>query len=353
MALNNKGKILFWEAKFEEAEECFKEAIKRAPHVINVKINYLELLFFRNQIEEAKSLCDEILKTSPNSITARFVLALINLSEDKIDAARELLRELHKLGEYSHLLNYFMALSYVEENNYIEAERYSENSIDEKFLFGFCFLLYGKILFHNEKYDQSRDSLFRFISDADNLKVSGIFKESYAEALFYLGHVYLKLNRDKIAKKWMKRAVKVIKDKQYLNDLAVSYVRIRKFWRANSTIKKALEIDSIYIPSITNQNQLDPILKKLKRKYMIMSLFLIIGIVAFLLGPPYWNVSIGLVVLLSPLIFSKKPKFIFEIKIENFRFEFSEEYDFELDEKALALVLSIEEEKKRTSPTPI
>lgn len=241
--LNNRGLSLFLDGKIEEAEKFYKKALEISPIFIPVKINYLLLLLFKNRIKEAKEICNEILKSSPDSITAKFSLALIFLNEEKLDDTRKLLIEILKSGENILLVNYFLAFSHLKENNYVEAEKFAVKSLNENFPFGFCYYLCGKIQFLNEKYELSKKNLHRFIEFEKSFKTKKIFPEYFSEAYFYLGHINYAIDRIKQARKNLKLAIKIEKDKRFFNDISVIFIRLRKFGVPNNLFRKKF-IDS-------------------------------------------------------------------------------------------------------------
>lgn len=340
--LNSKGWILLWKGELEKAEEYIKKAIDIHPHFIEAKKNYLSILIAKNEIDRAQEICEDILNLSPNSVTAKLFLADIYIRKNNIIYARSLLNEILRLNENIVEANYLLAFTLVLEKKFSEAETFAKKSLSQHFGYEFCYFLYGKILFHNKKYKEAEENFKYFIERI--YKYKKIFLEEIVQSYYFTAYTYFNIENFKMAKRLLIKAIKHKKDKKFFNDIAVASIRQRRFWIAKKYLNKSFKLDKFYLCSIQNKKQLDSIFNKLKIKYLLITFLILIVIVSLIMGRQYFLFTLAISTLIAFLLFSKKPKLIFEIPIKNLKFTFSDEFDFNIEEKHIPLILSMYEE---------
>lgn len=340
--LNNKGWVLFWKGELDEAEKYIKKALDIHPHFIEAKKNYLSILIAKNEINKAQEICQDILNLSPNSVTAKLFLAYIYLRKNNITSARSLLNEILRLNENIIEANSLLAFTLVLENNFSEAETFAKKSLSNHFGYEFGYFLYGKILFHNKKYKEAEENFKNFIEKM--YKYKKIFLEEIVQSYYFTAYTYFNIENFKMAKNLLLKAIKFKKDKKFYNDIAVASIRRRRFWNAKKYLSKSLKLDKFYLCSIKNKKQLDSILKKLKIKYLLLTLLTLIAIFSLVMGRPYIHFTLAISTVIIFLLFSKRPKLILEIPIKKSKLIFSDEFDFNVEERHIALILSMYEE---------
>jgi len=342
--LNEKANILIRKGKIEEAESYIEKTLNISPNYIEAKINYIIILLSRNKLEETKKICYEILKISPNSIRPRLFLSYIYLRQNNLAKARCLLNKILKLEKNVTQANYLLANSYILENRYVDAEIYARKSLSNRLGNEFCYLLYGKILFINKKYKETKENFEYFLKKTNKRKK--IFSKEISEAYYFIANIYQEVKDYKTSKKLLKKALRHYKDKKYYNDIAVIMIRLKSFIKANKYLNKSLRLDNFYKCSIYNKNQLILPLKRLKKKYSLLILLLLVDYTTYILGKEFYKYTISIVIVIIILFFSTKSKLTFEISFKILKLKLSEEYDFSIDETKIPLLLSMYEEKQ-------
>jgi len=232
-----------------------------------------------------------------------------------------------------------LAYSYILENNFVEAEKYAKNSLSNKF--EYSYLLYGKIQFQNKKYKDANESLNYFVEKIHKFKK---FFREICEAYYYIANMYFKADNFNKARNFLKKAIKLKEDKKFYNDIAVVLIRLGHFFKARLYLNKSLNLDRFYKCSIFNRNQLNKIIKKLTIKYSILCFLVFIAVSTIIMGREYADFTIIILLIIIAFFFSIKPRLTFGIRYKYLKLEISNEFDFNIDEKRIPLILSMYEE---------
>lgn len=123
--------VLIAREKFDEAEDTIKKALKLAPSDAEVYLNY-GILYAKQQ---KKNKAVEMLKKSkflnPTNTHVYFLLGVMLFETDRINEAFIEFKQLEEFNPNYKNLNYYLALCYKKEKNYMAVLEYAQRALEE------------------------------------------------------------------------------------------------------------------------------------------------------------------------------------------------------------------------------
>ena len=263
------GSVLTASSKFSEAEENFKKALKLAPHDSEIYLNYG--VFYIKLQKKVKAV--EILKKAkacnPSNPHVLFMLGMVLFELNKAQEAFcefKLLEEL--IPDYKNL-NYYLALCYKKEKNYMAVLEYAQRASNENPLNPDIYILLAQNYFDLNDKDKALQTFeYAFqkgISDFELFLAWGIsliklnniqeaknkilkaleIKPDNDNAFYQLGCCFFKENNTERAEELFRKAIEINpENSSALADLGVLLYRKEDFRSAVSIMFNAIDLNS-------------------------------------------------------------------------------------------------------------
>lgn len=253
--------------RFEEAEDTIKKALKLSPSDAEIYLNY-GILYAKMQ---KKHKAIELLKKSkffnPTNFHTYFILGVMLFETDKIAEAFVEFKQLEELNPNYKNLNYYLALCYKKEKNYMAVLEYAQRALNEDSSNPSIYILlaqtYISLNKNNEAlniYEQGKEqgiddfefylswgiSLIRMNKTEEakeKLYKSLNKKENDSIALYRLGCCFYKEKNQEKAEEYFKEAIEAdTSNSSAYADLGIIYYEKRDYNNAIQTFFKAIDI---------------------------------------------------------------------------------------------------------------
>lgn len=223
------------ENNFEQAEEALKKSLKIAPSDSETYLNYGVLYAKMKKKQKAIEMLKKSKFLNPVNTHTLFILGVMLFETDKISDAFNEFKQLEELDSAYKNLNYYMALCYKKEKNYMAVLEYAQRALNE---------------------DKNNPSIYillaqNYISLNKDDEVLNIYNKGFEAGIddfeFFLswGISLLRINRIEEAKeKILKALSKKDNDSNALYRLGVCYYKEKNLEKAEELYNKALEMNS-------------------------------------------------------------------------------------------------------------
>ena len=261
------GSVLVAQDKFEEAEENLKKGLKLAPSDAELYLNYG--ILYAKQQKKIKAI--DMFKKSkffnPTNLHAYFLLGVMYFETEKIAEAFCEFKQLENLKPDYKNLNYYLALCYKKEMNYMAVMEYGQRALEEDPSNSSIHVLlaqnYITLKQENEGFDIYNNAVKKGIDDFEFflswgislLKVNDIEgakeklttalnkKENDTNALYRLGTCYYReQNYEKAEELYLKAIESDNQNAMALADLGITYYETKKYEEAISSFFKSINI---------------------------------------------------------------------------------------------------------------
>lgn len=261
--------VLVAQDKFEEAEEILKKAVKLAPSDSEVYLNYG--IYYAKLQRKVKAI--EMLKKSkflnPTNPHVYFLLGVLLFETEKINEAFIEFKQLEEFNPKYKNLNYYLALCYKKEKNYMAVLEYGQRALEENLDNPSIYILlaqnYAAINKNEECFETYKKGEEREINDFEFYLTWGIsllkteniteakekiekslsMNNNSSEALYRLGCCFYKEKNSEKAEDLFKQAI--IEDPANtlaIADLGIIYYDRNEYHEAINTFFKAINISS-------------------------------------------------------------------------------------------------------------
>lgn len=255
--------------RFEEAEDAIKKALKLSPSDAEIYLNY-GILFAKMQ---KKHKAIELLKKSkffnPTNFHTYFILGVMLFETDKIAEAFTEFKQLEELNPNYKNLNYYLALCYKKEKNYMAVLEYAQRALNEDSSNPSIYVLLAQTYINLNKNDEATEiykqgqehgiddfefylswgiSMLRMnrIEEAkEKIYKSLEMKENDSIALYRLGCCFYKEKDQEKAEEYFKKAIDSdSSNSSAFADLGIIYYEKKDYNNAIQTFFKAIDISS-------------------------------------------------------------------------------------------------------------
>ena len=260
--------------RFEEAEDAIKKAIKLAPSDAEIYLNYGILCAKLQRKNKAIEFLKKSKQLNPHNLHTYFVLGVMLFETDKINEAFTEFKKLEELNSKYKNLNYYIALCYKKEKNYLAVLEYAQRALNEDFSNPSIYILLAQnyinlnkkdeaLLVYKQGEDKGIDDFEFYLSwgisllrmnniDSAKEKIYKALekKQNNSTALYRLGCCYYKeKNLDK-AEKMFKKSIEADFSNSYaIADLGIIYYEKKEYQNAIQTFFRAIDIssDKVYL----------------------------------------------------------------------------------------------------------
>lgn len=261
--------VLVAEDKFEEAEENLKKGLKLASQDSELYLNYGILYAKQQKKHKAIDMFKKSKFLNPANLHAYFLLGVMYFETDKTAEAFCEFKQLENLKPNYKNLNYYLALCYKKEMNYMAVMEYAQRALEEdptnpsiNILLAQNYITLKK---ENEGLNIYNNALKRGIDDFEFylswgislLKINDIDgakekllkalekKENDSNALYRLGCCYFKQDDYDKAKEFYLKAIECDnQNSMAFADLGILYYQKKDYEEAISAFFKAINISS-------------------------------------------------------------------------------------------------------------
>ncbi len=221
--------------KFNQAEDALKKAIKLAPSDAENYLNYG--IFYAKQQKRHKAI--EMLKKSkylnPSNLHTYFLLGVMYFELNQINEAFYEFKELEKLKANYKNLNYYLALCYKKEKNYIAVTEYAQRALEDSPLNSSVYILLAQSYISNNKQDEG----LKIFEQAFNKGLNDF------DLFFAWGNSFLQLNKISEAEDKFKTALNLKpNDSNTLYEIGVCYLKNKNYEKAEEYYNRAINSDS-------------------------------------------------------------------------------------------------------------
>ncbi len=255
--------------RFEEAEDAIKKAIKLAPSDAEIYLNYGILCAKLQKKNKAIEFLKKSKQLNPHNLHTYFVLGVMLFETDKINEAFTEFKKLEELNSKYKNLNYYIALCYKKEKNYLAVLEYAQRALNEDFSNPSIYILLAQnyinlnkkdeaLLVYKQGEDKGIDDFEFYLSwgisllrmnniDSAKEKIYKALekKQNNSTALYRLGCCYYKeKNLDK-AEEMFKKSIEADFSNSYaIADLGIIYYEKKEYQNAIQTFFRAIDISS-------------------------------------------------------------------------------------------------------------
>ena len=226
--------VLVAENKFEEAEDIIKKGLKLAPSDSELYLNYGILYSKLKKKIKAAEMFKKAKLLDPINPHVYFLLGVMLFETDKTAEAFTEFKELEKLKPDYKNLNYYLALCYKKEKNYMAVMEYAQRALEEDNENPAIYILFAQNYLTLNKKEEALKVFeignSRGIDDID-------FSVAWSVAL-------IKANRTKEAKEKLENVLKINEN----NSTAIFYLGLcnkkeYNFEKAEEFFTKAISIN--------------------------------------------------------------------------------------------------------------
>lgn len=261
--------VLVAEDKFEEAEETIKKGLKLSPNDSEIYLNYGILYAKQQKKHKAVEMFKKSKFLNPTNFHACFLLGVMLFETDKTAEAFCEFKQLENLKPNYKNLNYYLALCYKKEMNYMAVMEYAQRAIEEDpsnpsihILLAQNFIVMKKekeaLNIYNDAQNKGIDDFELYHSwGLSLLKINNIqnAKEKFYKALdkkpndsntlYRIGNCFYKEKNFEEAEKYYKEAI-LADDKNSMAyaDLGILYYEKNNYDDAISTFMKSINLSS-------------------------------------------------------------------------------------------------------------
>ena len=123
--------VLVAESKYEEAEDALKKALKLSPSDAEIYLNYGVLYAKQQKRTKAAEMFRKSRFLNPTNSHAYFLLGIVLFELEKISEAFTEFKQLEALNPDYKNLNYYLALCYKKEKNYMAVLEYAQRALED------------------------------------------------------------------------------------------------------------------------------------------------------------------------------------------------------------------------------
>ena len=266
--------VLIAKDNFFEAEEFLKKGLKLSPNNAELFLNYGILYTKQQKKFKAIEMFKKAKFLNPTNFHSYFLLGVLYFETDKIAEAFCEFKQLENIDPNYKKLNYYLAVCYKKEKNYMAVMEYAQRAIEDEpdnpliyvllaqnYInlnknesclevyetaekrgigdFGF-YLSWGIILTKMQKINDAKEKL--------NIALS--IKENNSDALYRIGICFYKEHDFDNAKMYYERAIKADnKNSLAYSDLGILYYESQQFENAIHCFNQAvnLSVDNYYL----------------------------------------------------------------------------------------------------------
>jgi len=154
------------------------------------------------------------------------------------------------------------------------------------------------------------------------------------------------MNKFREAIKYFKKSLKYHVKYYCLNDVAIAFIKKRKYFKGNKYLTNSLLNKPDYMVAIQNKAKLKNILSVQKKYFVWLILLFSLCIFLFIINKPIYSISMSIVILFFML--TKKIKPGINLSFGEFKFSFVlGEYDYTIDENYFSWILSIQKDEEK------
>lgn len=255
--------------KFEEAEELLKKALKISPSESEIYLNYGILYAKMQKKPKAIEMLKKAKFYNPTNLHTYFLLGVLLFETEKIQDAFIEFKELEAQNPRYTNLNYYMALCYKKEKNYLAVLEYAQRALEETPNNPDVYILlaqnYLSLNKNNEALDTFRLGNTRKINDfefnlawgitllksdrieeaKEKIELSLEQKPNNSNALFQLGACYKKEGNKQKAEELFKVAlVENSENSSAIAELGLLYYDEQNFEEAKKLFFQAINLSS-------------------------------------------------------------------------------------------------------------
>ena len=118
--------------KFDEAEDCLKKGLKLSPNNSEIYLNYGILYTKQKKNFKAIEMFKKAKFLNPTNFHAYFLLGIVYFEINKIAEAFCEFKQLENIDPTYRKLNYYLAICYKKEKNYMAVLEYAQRAIEEE-----------------------------------------------------------------------------------------------------------------------------------------------------------------------------------------------------------------------------
>lgn len=126
------GSVLIAENKFQEAEEILKKGLKLSPYNAELYLNYGILLTKQQKSFKAIEMYKKAKMINPQNLHSYFLLGVTYFEANKISEAFCEFKQIENINPKYTKLNYYLALCYNKEQNYMAVLEYTQKALEEE-----------------------------------------------------------------------------------------------------------------------------------------------------------------------------------------------------------------------------
>lgn len=261
--------VLVAKDKYDEAEDAIKKGLKLAPCDSEIYLNYGILLAKQQKKHKAIEMFKKSKFFNPTNFHAYFLLGVMLFETDKIAEAFCEFKQLENLKPNYKNLNYYLALCYKKEMNYIAVTEYAQRALEEDpsnpsvhILLAQNYITMKKesegLKIYNTALEKGIDDFELYLSwGISLLKINDINsakeklfkalerKENDSNALYRVGYCFHKEDDFENAEKYYKLSINADpQNSMAYADLGIIYYEKKNYEDAITSFLKAINISS-------------------------------------------------------------------------------------------------------------
>lgn len=226
--------IYIAEDKFDEAEDVIKKALKLSPSDAEIYLNYGVLCAKMQKKHKAIEMLKKSKFLNPSNIHVYFILGVMLFETNKITDAFNEFKKLEDINPNYKNLDYYLALCYKKEKNYIAVLEYANRALSKDNLNPAIYILLAQTYINLDKKEEA----LRIFTKGEELGIK--------DFEFYLswGISLLRINNTELAKEKLQRSLEIKENNSIaLYRLGCCFYKEKNYIKAKELYKQAIDAD--------------------------------------------------------------------------------------------------------------